>query len=169
MVVHDRLQDVHLTFLGRAHTGSDICVWSPSEKVVATGDLLVGFVPGMGDGYPLEWPGTLLRLSDLGFDLVAPGHGDVQTGRVRLSQMRGYLLELVERVSALVGESLEDVLRVVDFGSLRSLRGEFGEYLASNTARYRMMAPGTDVRAVLASAVRGNVEAVYFHAKTQRR
>ncbi|MBL8235555.1 MAG: hypothetical protein JNL98_44100, partial [Bryobacterales bacterium] len=86
MTLHDKKQELQLMFRGRAHTGSDICVVSPSRGVVATGDLVVGFIPGMGDGFPLEWPSTLRSLAEVEFTQVLPGHGSLQTSKARLDQ-----------------------------------------------------------------------------------
>ena len=33
-------------------------------------------MPFFGDGYPLDWPATALRLAELSVGVVVPGHGD---------------------------------------------------------------------------------------------
>jgi glyoxylase-like metal-dependent hydrolase (beta-lactamase superfamily II) len=44
--------EIQLLYLGRAHTEGDVFVYLPSEKVVITGDAVIGWMPFMGDGYP---------------------------------------------------------------------------------------------------------------------
>jgi glyoxylase-like metal-dependent hydrolase (beta-lactamase superfamily II) len=68
---------VDLRYLGRGHTDHDIIVSVPDANVVFAGDLIEGgAVPFFGDGYPLDWPETALRLAELVRGTVVPGHGD---------------------------------------------------------------------------------------------
>jgi glyoxylase-like metal-dependent hydrolase (beta-lactamase superfamily II) len=59
LVIHRGDREIHLLFLGRAHTAGDVIAYVPSERVVATGDLMHGLLPYMGDGFPDEWSATL--------------------------------------------------------------------------------------------------------------
>jgi cyclase len=80
LVVHRGGREIHLLFLGRAHTAGDVVAFVPSERAIATGDLMHGLLPYMGDGFPDEWPATLRALEALEFDRVIPGHGSIQEG-----------------------------------------------------------------------------------------
>ncbi|MGH9962813.1 MAG: MBL fold metallo-hydrolase, partial [Pyrinomonadaceae bacterium] len=70
MILHKKNRDIMLLFLGRGHTGGDIVVYLPRERVLATGDLVTAWVPGMNDGYPAEWIGTLAEISRLNIENV---------------------------------------------------------------------------------------------------
>ena len=164
LTLRDSLQELHLVFRGRAHTGSDICVLSPSARSLATGDLIVGFLPGMGDGFPSEWPGTLDRMDELPFDNILPGHGDFQRSRETMGRMKAYIEELCETVARLKrqGMTLDEVLKQVTPATLPALsRGGYGAAVAASEGRYRLRPPGFDPQQGLASALRGNVAAVY--------
>src|SRR6476469_4751094 len=52
-------RDVQLLFLGRGHTNGDTVVFLPTEKIVATGDLMESQIAYMGDGQFDEWMGKL--------------------------------------------------------------------------------------------------------------
>jgi glyoxylase-like metal-dependent hydrolase (beta-lactamase superfamily II) len=68
---------VDLRYLGRGHTDHDIVITVPGAGVLFAGDLLEnGAVPWFGDGYPLDWPETALRLAELATGVVVPGHGN---------------------------------------------------------------------------------------------
>jgi glyoxylase-like metal-dependent hydrolase (beta-lactamase superfamily II) len=97
MRIFQRDREIHLLFLGRAHTEGDVFVHLPRERVVVTGDAVIGWTPFMGDGYPLDWPETLRRLEQLDFDRMIMGHGQV-AGRDWLRTFRGYVEDLVEAV-----------------------------------------------------------------------
>ncbi len=62
MKLYRRDREIHLLHLGRAHTEGDVFVYLPKEKVVITGDAMIGWTPYMGDGYPEDWAGTLDNL-----------------------------------------------------------------------------------------------------------
>src|SRR5712671_3828380 len=90
MKLYRRDREIHLLHLGRAHTEGDVFVYLPKEKVVITGDAMIGWTPFMGDGYPEDWAGTLDRLAQLDFTHIIMGHGDV-ADRGWLRVFRGYV------------------------------------------------------------------------------
>lgn len=103
-------REIHLLYFGRAHTEGDIFVYLPKEKVVATGDCVIGWTPFMGDGYPEDWGPTLARLEQLDVTQLAMGHGE-PAGRDWLPIFRGYVEDLVEAVrrEAAAGATLDEV------------------------------------------------------------
>jgi glyoxylase-like metal-dependent hydrolase (beta-lactamase superfamily II) len=124
LVIHRGGREIHLLFLGRAHTAGDVVAFVPSERVIATGDLMHGLLPYMGDGFPDEWPATLRALETLEFDRVIPGHGSIQQGKSVLAQFRGYVEEVTERVSRGVerGQTLDELKNTITPGTLVSLK-----------------------------------------------
>lgn len=108
LVLHRPGWDIVLLFLGRGHTSGDIVAYLPKQRVVATGDLLHGWMPFMGDSYPPEWVATLDALDKLEFDHIIGGHGPVKP-RSHLRFFRDYIAELIEAVRAARGrgETLE--------------------------------------------------------------
>jgi cyclase len=167
LVIHTGNDELHLAFRGRAHTASDICVYSERTKSVATGDLVVGFIPGMGDGFPYEWTATLDKLGRMPFDSVLPGHGPVQRGRERFGQFRAYVEEVTQTVSRekKAGRSLDAVQQAVTPASLKSLAsGGFGGYVLDATRRYRGLSSRKDAAASVADGVKSNVADAYRSA-----
>ncbi|HYF75480.1 MAG TPA: MBL fold metallo-hydrolase [Candidatus Nitrosocosmicus sp.] len=58
------------------HTGSDIMLYLPEEKIAFTGDLLfTGTHPWLGAGDPEQWINTLHGLQNYELQLLLPGHG----------------------------------------------------------------------------------------------
>jgi len=110
MKIYRRDREIHLLYLGRAHTEGDVFVYLPKEKVVVTGDALIGWTPYMGDGYPEDWVSTLDRLAELDFTHIIMGHGE-PAGRDWLRTFRGYVHDMVEAVreEAARGATLEEV------------------------------------------------------------
>jgi glyoxylase-like metal-dependent hydrolase (beta-lactamase superfamily II) len=124
LVIHRGGREIHLMFLGRAHTAGDVVAFVPSERVIATGDLMHGLLPYMGDGFPDEWPATLRALEALEFDRVIPGHGSIQQGKSVLAQFRGYVEEITEKVAREVdrGRSADELQASITADTLISLK-----------------------------------------------
>jgi cyclase len=124
LVIHRGGREVHLLFLGRAHTAGDVVAYIPSERVVATGDLMHGLLPFMGDGFPDEWPATLRALEALEFDRVIPGHGSIQEGKSVLAQFRAYVEEITEKVSRGIerGQTPDELKKTITTDALASLK-----------------------------------------------
>jgi glyoxylase-like metal-dependent hydrolase (beta-lactamase superfamily II) len=90
-------REIQLLLLGRAHTDGDLFIYLPQEKVVATGDALIDWMPFMNDGYPEDWIATLNVLEGFDFARIIPGHGEVAP-REHLAFFRGYLGDLIAAV-----------------------------------------------------------------------
>src|SRR5688500_17802190 len=110
MRLYRRDRELQLVHLGRAHTEGDVFVYLPKEKIVITGDAVIGWTPYMGGGYPEDWAGTLDRLAQLDFTHMIMGHGEV-AGRDWLMTFRSYVHDMVEAVRAEVarGATLDEV------------------------------------------------------------
>lgn len=107
-------RQIDFMVLGRAHTDGDLFIYLPKEKVVATGDALIDWMPFLNDGYPEDWVKTLDALETFDFARIIPGHGDVAP-RAQLAFFRGYLTDLVAAVksAAAQGASLDDMKRTL--------------------------------------------------------
>jgi cyclase len=94
-------REIQIEFLGRGHTGGDVVVYLPAERILMTGDLLLSRVPYLGDAYIPDWIETLERLKRLEFDVVLPGHGPAFTGKETVEQLQAYFRDLWSQIVAL--------------------------------------------------------------------
>lgn len=138
LVLHDPAHELHLAFRGRGHTAGDIVVFCPQKKVIASGDLLHGWLPYIGDGYPREWPRTLDAIGEFPFESVIGGHGEPQRSRERLPQMRAYIAELAEVVEGgrRQGRTVEQLQKEITVEKMKSLGGGYGEYVSGQLVKY---------------------------------
>lgn len=94
-------REIRLLYLGRGHTGGDVVVYLPKERVLCTGDLLVNQIANLIDGYVNEWPDALERLKPIDFVDVIPGHGEPFKGKERIDWFQEYLRDLWKQSATL--------------------------------------------------------------------
>ena len=92
---------IQILFLGRAHTGGDLMVYFPQDKLVFTGDVAFSGPSFLGDGYVDEFPQTLENLKALDFDVFVPGHGGPITDLTRLDIVQEFYRDLWAKSVAL--------------------------------------------------------------------
>jgi cyclase len=90
-------REIQLLLLGRAHTDGDLFIYLPKEKVVATGDAVIDWMPFFNDGYPEDWIQTVAAIEKLDVNQVIVGHGD-PAPKSHLTYFRGYLTDLIGAV-----------------------------------------------------------------------
>jgi len=99
-------REIRMLFLGRGHTGGDVVVYLPKERVLITGDLVGSGLPYLGDGYIDEWATTLERLPSLAWDVMLPGHGAPVRDRTRPLQLAALLRDFHRQATALLDQGL---------------------------------------------------------------
>ncbi|MBI3789872.1 MAG: MBL fold metallo-hydrolase [Gemmatimonadetes bacterium] len=117
-------REIQVRYIGRAHTGGDLIVYLPRERVVCTGDMLTVGVPFLADGFVREWPATLDRLKQLNFDVVLPGHGAAFKDRERIDWLQAVLGDLQTKVTALHDAKVS----VADAAKQLDMRAHAGHY-----------------------------------------
>jgi cyclase len=91
MTLHRGAREIRILHLGRGHTGGDVVIHLPKERIIATGDLLVENTSYLGEAFFTEWIETIERLKTIDFDTVLPGHGRAFTGKAKLDHWQAYL------------------------------------------------------------------------------
>ena len=118
-------REIQLIFCGRAHTGGDIVVYLPNERLVFTGDMMLNGPSWLGDGHVDEWPATLENLKALDFELILPGHGPAFSDRGRIDLVQDYYRALWADVAALHGDgkSAAEAAATVDLTQFKDSLG----------------------------------------------
>jgi cyclase len=101
-----------IRYLGRGNTRGDLSVWLPTERILATGDLLVNPVPYSFGSYLSEWIRTLGRLRELPVAAIVPGHGEIQRDWA-------YLDLVVEALSSTLAQATDAVAKGLDLEATR--------------------------------------------------
>jgi glyoxylase-like metal-dependent hydrolase (beta-lactamase superfamily II) len=84
-------EQMQVLFLGRAHTGGDLAVYLPRQKILFLSEIYLNRVfPAMRSAYPTEWLKTLDRAEAMKPNVYVAGHGFTETGPVSQEEIRAY-------------------------------------------------------------------------------
>jgi glyoxylase-like metal-dependent hydrolase (beta-lactamase superfamily II) len=84
-------EPIEILFLGRSHTGGDLAVWLPRQKILFLSEIYLNRVfPAMRSAYPAEWLNALDRAEAMHANIYIAGHGFTETGPVSQEELRAY-------------------------------------------------------------------------------
>jgi glyoxylase-like metal-dependent hydrolase (beta-lactamase superfamily II) len=84
-------EELQILFLGRAHTGGDLAVYLPRQKILFLSEIFLNRVfPAMRSAYSSEWLGALTRAEKMDAAIYIGGHGFTEQGPVSREELRAY-------------------------------------------------------------------------------
>ncbi|MBI3400911.1 MAG: MBL fold metallo-hydrolase [Acidobacteria bacterium] len=108
--------EIDILMLGRAHTGGDLEVYLPREKILFMSEVFSNRIfPSMANGYPSEWVETLKKAEAMDAAWYVPAHGFVDSAPILKEEERNFRLAL-ERIIA-EGRRLHDAKTPVESAS----------------------------------------------------
>jgi glyoxylase-like metal-dependent hydrolase (beta-lactamase superfamily II) len=97
--------EIQLLNLGRCHTGTDLTVYLPKEKVLFLSECYFHrLYPSLRTGFPSEWIETIKRAQAMDIEYYIPGHGyidDAKTLKADLAESRKALETIVAEAKRL--------------------------------------------------------------------
>ena len=94
--------EVRAMFLGRAHTGGDLMVHLPKQKILFMSEAYLNRVfPAMRSAYPTEWVSVLDKALAMDVDRYIPGHGFIEEPKAS----REELVEFQKALKAVIAET----------------------------------------------------------------
>lgn len=113
---------------GVAHTAGDLVVWSPADRVLATGDLFINRAsPDMKQGSVAGLLARLDGLLELPLERVIPGHFEV-AGKAELARFRDYVRAVHDGARRALDSGGKEAQP--DLGAFKDLR-QFPQYAAT--------------------------------------
>jgi cyclase len=119
-------EEFQILFLGRAHTGGDLSVFLPKEKILFLSEIFLNRVfPAMRSAYPSEWLATLTKAEQIGARTAIPGHGFTEDAAVSNEELRTYhkaLQAVIAEATRLhtAGVPADAAIKQADFGEYGS-------------------------------------------------
>ena len=117
---------IEILFLGRAHTGGDLSVYLPRQKILFMSEIFLNRVfPAMRSAYPGEWLAALTKAERMDVTIYIPGHGFTETGGVSREALRAYhkaLEAVIAEATRLhnAGVPVEDAIKQANWGEYAS-------------------------------------------------
>jgi len=114
--------EIQILFLGRAHTGGDLSVYLPKQKILFMSEAYLNRVfPAMRSAFPSEWVEVLQKAEKMDVSTYVPGHGFVEAPRAsreELIEYRRALQSVIAEVKRLhdAGVPVEDAIKQAKFG-----------------------------------------------------
>jgi cyclase len=97
--------EIQLLNLGRCHTGTDLTVYLPKEKVLFMSECYFHrLYPSLRTGFPSEWIETIKKAQAMDVDWYIPGHGyidEAKTLKADLMESRKALEKIVSEAKRL--------------------------------------------------------------------
>jgi cyclase len=114
--------EVQAIYAGRAHTGGDLLVYLPQQKILFMSEVYLNRVfPAMRSAYPREWVAVLDKALAMDVDLYVPGHGFIEQARaareelVEYQKAMRYVIDEVTRLHKL-GLSADEAVKQANWG-----------------------------------------------------
>ncbi len=114
--------EVQALFLGRAHTGGDLLVYLPKQKILFMSEVYLNRVfPAMRSAYPTEWAGVIDKTLKMDVDRFIPGHGFIEEAKASREELVEYqkaLRAVIAEVNRLhkLGLAADDAVKQANWG-----------------------------------------------------
>jgi cyclase len=114
--------EVQALALGRAHTGGDLVVYLPKQKILFMSEVYLNRVfPAMRSAYPSEWLAVINWALQMDVERYVPGHGFIEepkASREELVEYQRAMRAVIAEVTRLhkLGLSAEDAAKQADWG-----------------------------------------------------
>jgi glyoxylase-like metal-dependent hydrolase (beta-lactamase superfamily II) len=93
-------KEIQVLFLGRAHTGGDLSVYVPADKVLFMSEAYLNRVfPAMRSAYPSEWVRVIEKAQAMDVTTYVPGHGFVESPAVSKEELERYRQALTQVIT----------------------------------------------------------------------
>jgi cyclase len=119
-------EQFQILFLGRAHTGGDLSVFLPKERILFLSETFLNRVfPAMRSAYPSDWLRALTKAEQMNADVYIPGHGFTESAAVSREELRNYhaaLQAVIAEATRLykAGVPVEEAVTQANFGEYSS-------------------------------------------------
>ena len=119
-------EPIEVLFLGRAHTGGDLSVYLPRQKILFMSEIFLNRVfPAMRSAYPSEWLNALKKAEQMDVNIYIPGHGFTEKGDVSKQELRAYhkaLEAVIAEATRLhkAGVPVDDAIKRANWGEYAS-------------------------------------------------
>ena len=116
--------EVQVLFLGRAHSGGDLSVYLPKDKILFMSEAYLNRIfPAMRSAFPSEWVATIEKAQQMAVDTYVPGHGFVESPAILKEELETYRKALTQVIAEgkrlhTAGVPVDEAVKTAAFGDL---------------------------------------------------
>lgn len=120
---------ISVIFFGRAHTGGDLMVYLPAEKILFASEVFLNHMfSGFRSAYTEEWIEVVKKAEQLDVDVYIPGHGFVDSPAILAEEWtahKNHLQTVFDEITRLhaAGRSVEEAIDDANFGIYENWSG----------------------------------------------
>jgi glyoxylase-like metal-dependent hydrolase (beta-lactamase superfamily II) len=93
-------REIHVLFLGRAHTGGDLHVYLPAEGILFMSEAYLNRIfPAMRSAFPSEWVATIEKAQAMNANVYVPGHGFVESPAILKEELETFRRAIVQVIA----------------------------------------------------------------------
>lgn len=120
MIIYSGNREIHLMHLGDGDTAGDIWVYLPKEKILCSGDAIVHPIPYGFSRHGIEWLETLKKAYAIDFNILIPGHGEIQKDKEYLNLYITLLEQVATQIekAIMAGLSKEETIKNIDISEI---------------------------------------------------
>ena len=114
--------EVRALYLGRAHTGGDLLVYLPKQRILFMSEVYLNRVfPAMRSAFPTEWVGVIDKALKMEVDRFVPGHGFIEESKASREELVEYqkaMRAVIAEVTRLhkLGLSADEAVKQANWG-----------------------------------------------------
>ena len=115
-------EDFQILFLGRAHTGGDLSVYLPGQKILFLSETFLNRVfPAMRSAWPSDWLHALDRAEKIDANIYIPGHGFTESAAISKEELYNFhqaLQSVIDEATRLykAGVPVDDAIKQANWG-----------------------------------------------------
>lgn len=119
-------REIQVLFLGRAHTGGDLSVYFPAERILFMSEAYLNRIfPAMRSAFPSEWIATIEKAQAMNASVYVPGHGFVESPAILKEELETFRRAIVQVIAEgrrlhATGVAADAAAEKATFGDLES-------------------------------------------------
>ncbi|MCB0278138.1 MAG: hypothetical protein KDD94_01455, partial [Calditrichaeota bacterium] len=118
LIFYNKKREIRIFYMGFGNTDGDLWIYLPKEKILCSGDAVVHPIPYGYSFNQTELLKTLKKAVQMDFEILIPGHGDVQYDKRFINlyiEFLDYTLTEVDKRYK-KGITAEELIKAIDVG-----------------------------------------------------
>ncbi len=109
LTVNNKLKEIQVKHLCRAHTNGDLIIFIPDEGILFSGDIVFdGRLPFLGSGNSKNWLECLEEMSKWNIKILLPGHGEILNDPEKIKRAIRWTAQYIKDLRNAIRDMIEE-------------------------------------------------------------